>query len=147
MTTEAKKKYTFQTIVVPSEMRNEFTFVREDLMTSDKQLALAMWNIVMRDPGALAHEVAGLKEVAAQLKQISKISKGEAEGAVPKAAKVKKVIAKKEPKPKKEKPAPKATKEKVVKAPKTVMFEGREEPEVFAGIDDDDFEPMIVNGL
>lgn len=147
MTTEnTKKKYAFQTIVVPAEMRSEFTFVREDLQTSDKQLALAMWNLVMRDPSALALEVANLKEIAAQLKQVTKITTGEVEGAVPKAARTKKAVAKKAPKKEK---VVKEKKEKAPKAPKkTVMFEGREEPEMFIGVEDDDDMPcMVVNGL
>lgn len=111
-TTEAKKKYSFQTVVVPAEVRSEFTTVREEMGTSDKQLALAMWNIVMRDRAALEKEVAELKAVAAHLKEISKISKSEAPTAMAKAAKGKKV-AKKEVKPKKEKPA-----KKNAKAPK-----------------------------
>jgi hypothetical protein len=147
MTTEnTKKKYTFQTIVVPAWMRAEFTLVREDLQATDKQLALAMWNLVMRDPAALALEVANLKELAAQLKQVAKITTGEAEGTVPKAARSKKAVAKKAPKKEK---VVKEKKEKAPKAPKkTVMFEGREESEEFAGVDDDgDFQPLIVNGL
>jgi hypothetical protein len=145
MTTAPKKKYAFQTIVVPAEVRAEFTIVREDLMTTDKMLSQALWNIAMRDMGAVAHEVQGLKEIAAQLKEISNISKGEAEGVISKAAKVKKALAKKEPKPKKEKPAAKVKKEK---APKTVKFEGKEEPEYFVGEDDSQEIPcLVVNGL
>lgn len=135
----ATKKYSFVTIVAPAEVRAEFTHVREDLMTSDKQLMQALWNLAMRDMDAVREEIFNLKSVAAQLKQISKISKGEAEGAVPKAAKVKKALAKKEPKPKKEKPAPKA---------KSVKFEGKEEPEMFVGEDDsEEMGCLVVNGL
>lgn len=143
--TTAPKKYTFQTIVVPAQVRAEFTMVREDLMTTDKMLSQALWNIATADMGALEHELDGLKEVALNLKQITDISKGEAPGVTSKAAKTKQVLAKKEPKPKKEKPAPKAKKEKAPK--KTVKFEGRDEPEMFVGEGDDDFQPLIVNGL
>jgi len=143
----ATKKYSFVTIVAPSEVRAEFTHVREDMMTTDKQLMQALWNIAMRDMGAVAHEVQGLKEIAAQLKEISNISKGEAEGVISKAAKVKKALAKKEPKPKKEKPAAKVKKEKAPKT-STVKFEGREEPEEFIGEDDSQEIPcLVVNGL
>ena len=146
MTTAPKKKYAFQTIVVPAEVRAEFTIVREDLMTSDKMLSQALWNIALRDMDAVREEIFNLKSIASQLKEISKISKGEVEGPVSKAAKVKKALAKKEPKPKKEKPAAKVKKEKAPK--KTVKFEGREEPEMFVGVDDDgDFQCMVVNGL
>lgn len=141
----ATKKYSFVTIVAPTEVRAEFTHVREDLLTTDKQLMQALWNIALRDMDAVRAEIFNLKTVAAQLKEISKISKGEAEGAVPKAAKVKKALAKKEPKPKKEKPVAKVKKEKVAK---TVKFEGKEEPEMFVGVEDDgDFQTLVVNGL
>jgi hypothetical protein len=144
MTTAPKKKYAFQTIVVPAEVRAEFTIVREDLMTSDKMLSQALWNIALRDMDAVREEIFNLKSVASQLKEISKISKGEVEGPVSKAAKVKKALAKKEPKPKKEKPAAKVKKEKVTK---TVKFEGKEEPEMFVGVEDDDMGCLVVNGL
>ena len=91
MTTAPKKKYSFQTIVVPTEVRAEFTIVREDLMTSDKMLSQALWNIAMRDADAVRREVSDLKEVAAQLKVVGQITRGEVEGAVPKAAKPKRV--------------------------------------------------------
>lgn len=142
---ETKSRYKFVTIVCPEQVRAEFTHVREDMMTTDKMLSQALWNIAMRDMSAVAHEVQGLKEIAAQLKEISKISKGEAEGVISKAAKVKKALAKKELKPKKEKPAAKVKKEKAPK--KTVKFEGREEPEMFVGVEDDDMGCLIVNGL
>ena len=131
-------KYKFVTIVAPEQVRAEFTIAREDLMSTDKQLMQALWNIAMRDMDAVREEIFNLKSIAAQLKEISKISKGEAEGAVPKAAKVKKALAKKEPKPKKEKVAP---------AKKSVKFEGKEEPEMFVGEADEDMPCLVVNGL
>ena len=140
------KKYSFVTIVAPTEVRAEFTQVRNELKATDKMLMQALWNIAMRDMGAVAHEVEGLKEVASQLKEITKISQGDAAGVVPKAAKVKKALAKKEPKIKKE---PKAKKEKSQKKSdaKLVTFEGREEPEMFVGVEDDDMACLVVNGL
>jgi hypothetical protein len=89
--TTAPKKYSFQTIVVPAQVRVEFTHVREDLMTTDKMLSQALWNIAMRDADAVRQEVSDLKEVAAQLKVVGQITRGEVEGAVPKAAKLKRV--------------------------------------------------------
>ncbi len=131
-------KYTFKTIVAPESVRAEFTHVREDLMTSDKQLMQALWNIALRDMDAVREEIFNLKSTAAHLKQITKISKGEAEGVVTKAAKVSKALAKKEPKPKKE---------KAVKAPKKpVKFEGKEEPEMFVGEADDDMACLVIDG-
>lgn len=94
MSTAPKKKYSFQTIVAPEQVRVEFTHVREDLMTTDKQLMQALWNIAMRDRDAVRDEVSDLKEVAAKLKEVGKIIRGEVEGAVPKAAKPKKVPGK-----------------------------------------------------
>lgn len=141
----ATKKYSFVTIVAPSEVRSEFTIVREDLMTTDKQLMQALWNIAQRDMDAVREEIFNLKTVASHLKAITKISKGEAES-VTKAAKPKAV---KEPKKAKE-PKIKVAKEpkaKKAKEVKTVMFEGREEPEIFVGLEDDDMPCMIVNGL
>lgn len=143
-TAPKKSKYSFVTIVAPAEVRAEFTHVREDLLTTDKQLMQALWNIALRDMDAVREEIFNLKSVASQLKEISKISKGEVEGPVSRAAKVKKALAKKEPKPKKEKPAAKVKKEKVTK---TVMFEGREEPEMFVGVEDDDIPTLVVIGL
>jgi len=138
-------KYKFVTIVAPENVRAEFTEIRKQLKTTDKQLMQAMFNLATADMGALAHELDGLKELALNLKQITNISKGEAPGVTSKAAKTKQVLAKKEPKPKKEKPAPKAKKEKAPK--KTIKFEGCDEPEMFVGEGDDDFQPLIVNGL
>jgi len=131
------KKYSFVTIVAPTEVRAEFTHVRQDLMTTDKQLMQALWNIALGDMDAVREEIFNLKCVASNLKQIEKISKGEAEGVVAKAAKVNKALAKKAPKPiKKEKPA------------KSVSFEGMEEPEIFVGEDDSqDLPCLVVNGL
>lgn len=94
MTTAPKKKYSFQTIVVPAQVRVEFTHVREDLMATDKMLSQALWNIAMRDADAVRQEVSDLKEVAAKLKEVGKITRGEVEGAVPAAAKLKKVPVK-----------------------------------------------------
>lgn len=111
-TTETKKKYAFQTIVVPSEVRQEFTTLREELNSSDKQLSLAMWNIVMRNPEMLQEEVQNLKELAAHLKEVTKISKSEVPNPVAKAAKGKKTAAKKEVKPKKAAAKKTATKKK-----------------------------------
>jgi hypothetical protein len=141
-------KYKFVTIVAPEIVRSEFTHVREDLMSSDKQLMQALWNIALRDMDAVRAEVSALKVAAVELKLASKASKETTEivsadnvVVMLKQIKAAKPKAKAEPKPKKE---PKAKKEKAVK---TVMFEGREEPEVFVGLEDDDMPCMIVNGL
>lgn len=131
-------KSKFVTIVAPEQVRSEFTHVREDLMTTDKQLMQALWNIAMRASDAIRQEVLELKMVADQLREVGKITRGEVAGAVPLAAKIKKTAVKKEATVKKEaKPVKK----------KVVMFEGKEEPETFVGEDDDDMGCLVVNGL
>lgn len=136
-------KSKFVTIVAPEQVRSEFTHVREDLMTTDKQLMQALWNVAMRASDALRQEVADLKAVADHLKTVGKITRGDMsapshccteEAAVPAAAKakVKKATVKKEAKPKPVK--------------KVVMFEGKEEPETFVGEDDDDMGCLVIDG-
>ena len=128
-------KYKFVIIVAPENVRAEFTEIRKTLKTTDKQLMQAMFNLATADMGALEHELDGLREVALNLKQISDISKGEKPGVTSKAAKAKRVVAKKETKPKKEKPV------------KTVSFEGKDEPEMFVGEEEDDTPCLVINGL
>ena len=137
------KKYAFVTIVAPEAVRAEFTQLRNELKTTDKQLMQALWNLAQSNAGAVAHEVEGLKEVAAQLKHIKAITVGD-EPKVAIAAKAKKAPAKKEVIAKE--PAKKAPAKK--KAPKkTVKFEGKEEPEIFVGEEDCDMPCMVVDGL
>lgn len=132
------KKYAFVTIVAPEAVRAEFTQLRNELKTTDKQLMQALWNIAQSDLGAVAHELEGLKEVAAQLKHIKAVTVGD-EPKVAIAAKAKKAPAKKEV----------VAKEPVKKkAPKkTVSFEGKEESEIFVGEEDCDMPCMVVDGL
>jgi hypothetical protein len=132
------KKYAFVTIVAPEAVRAEFTQLRNELKTTDKQLMQALWNIAQSDLGAVAHELEGLKEVAMQLKHIKAITVGD-EPKVAIAAKAKKAPAKKEVIAKE--PAKK-------KAPKkSVKFEGKDEPEIFVGEEDCDMPCMVVDGL
>ena len=135
-------KSKFVTIVAPEQVRSEFTHVREDLMTTDKQLMQALWNVAMRASDALRQEVADLKAVADHLKTVGKITRGDMsapshccveEMSLAAKAKVKKTAAKKEAKPKPVK--------------KVVMFEGKEESEEFVGEDDNDMGCLVVNGL
>ena len=140
-------KSKFVTIVAPEQVRSEFTHVREDLMTTDKQLMQALWNVAMRASDAIRQEVADLKAVAAHLKAVGKITRGDMsapshccteEMSLAAKAKVKKTAAKKEATVKKE------AKPKPVK--KVVMFEGKEEPETFVGEDDDDMGCLVIDG-
>ena len=50
-------KYTFVTIVAPPEVRANFTYLRDSLGSSDKQLMQAFWNICTRDVEAIGAEV------------------------------------------------------------------------------------------
>ena len=129
-------KYTFKTIVAPDAVRNEFTALRDSLKSSDKELMQAFWNLGIDCIDRLKREVEMLQASAAA----ERLEKQEIKlAAKPKAAKPAKKVAvkaKKEPKAKKE-----------AKTAAKVMFEGREEVEVFVGLDDDDFETVVVNGV
>jgi len=127
-------KSKFVTIVAPEQVRSEFTYVRQDLMTTDKQLMQALWNVAMKYTDDLRQEVVELKMVAEHLKEVGKITRGEIVEALPAAAKakVKKTAVKKEAKPKPVK--------------KVVVFEGKEEPETFVGEDDDDMGCLVIDG-
>jgi len=137
-------KSKFVTIVAPENVRSEFTYVRQDLKTTDKQLMQALWNIAMNHTDELRQEVVELKMVAEHLKEVAKITRGDLTApshcsteetiALPAAAKakVKKTAVKKEAKPKPVK--------------KVVVFEGKEEPETFVGEDDDDMGCLVVDG-
>ena len=129
-------KYTFKTIVAPDAVRNEFTALRDSLKSSDKELMQAFWNLGIDCIDRLKREVEMLQASAAA----ERLEKQEIKlAAKPKSAKPAKktaVKAKKEPKAKKE-----------TKPSSKVMFEGREEVEVFVGLDDDDFETVVVNGV
>ena len=87
-------KYTFKTIVAPEAVRNDFTALRDQLGSSDKELVQALWNIGIDRLEDLKREVEALQGSAALARA---------------AAKEVKIAAKqkdKTPKPKKEK-APK----------------------------------------
>jgi len=115
--------YKFVTIVAPEAVRAEFTDIRKQLKTTDKQLMQAMFNLATADMGALAHELEGLKEIALNLKEIKDISQGEKPSPVAKAAKPR-VYKSKRPK-----------EEEVVE---TIVYDGVEEEEV---------DCVVVNGL
>jgi hypothetical protein len=130
-------KYAFKTIVSPEAVRNEFTALRDSLNSSDKELMQAFWNLGIDRLDDIKREVSMLQASAATKLIEKRELKLAAKPKVSKPAKEPK--AKKEPKPAKE---PKAKK---VQA--KVMFEGREEPEIFTGVDDDgDLSCLIVDG-
>jgi hypothetical protein len=120
-------KYKFQTIVATPEIRTQFTELREQLGTSDKQLMTAIWNLI--DIQAVTADVERLKgEVA-----IARAEKKELKAA-----------AKRKEKPVKEKKAAKKAAKKAgssnksTKAPKVSVVENDE--------NDDDFQTVVVDG-
>jgi len=114
---ETKTKYTFQTVVVTPEVRQEFTTLREELNSSDKQLSLAMWNIVMRNPELLKEEVENIKaSIQAERSEVREM-KAAAKKAPKAAKKAPKAAGKKSPKA----AAKKNAKVRKAKAPKVDM--------------------------
>ena len=131
-------KYAFKTIVAPEAVRNEFTALRDSLKSSDKELMQAFWNLGIDCIDRLKREVEMLQASAAA----ERLEKKELKlAAKPKAAKPAKKAAVKA-----KKTATKKAK-KEAKPSAKVMFEGREEPEIFVGLDDDDdVQTLIVDG-
>jgi len=129
-------KYAFKTIVAPEAVRNEFTALRDSLNSSDKELMQAFWNLGIDRLEDIKREVEMLQASAAagrlEKKELKLAAKPKAAKAV-KPAKAKKVATKKA--------------KKEAKPSAKVMFEGREEVEVFVGLDDDDFQTVVVNGV
>jgi (p)ppGpp synthase/HD superfamily hydrolase len=101
-------KYTFKTIVAPEAVRAEFTALRDQLNSSDKELMQAFWNIGLDRLDDLKKEVEMLQASAAQVRSAMRAEKQEMKA----AAKLK------EKAPKKEKKADKVTKVAAKKAPK-----------------------------
>jgi len=129
-------KYAFKTIVAPEAVRNEFTALRDSLNSSDKELMQAFWNLGIDRLEDIKREVEMLQASAAA----GRLEKKELKlAAKPKAAKVVKPAKAKKVATKKAK--------KEAKPSAKVMFEGREEVEVFVGLDDDDFQTVVVNGV
>jgi uncharacterized protein YhaN len=111
-----KNRYTFKTVVAPEAVRADFTALRDQLGSSDKELMQALWNIgidhledlkkeveAQQESAALARAAA--KEVKAAAKQKDKAPKAKKEKA-PKVETDKPTVAKRVRKPKAEKVAP-----------------------------------------
>ena len=107
-------KYTFKTVVATEAVRADFTALRDQLGSSDKELMQALWNIGIDHLDALKAEVeaqqesaalarAAAKEVKAAAKQKDKAPKKEK---APKVETDKPTVAKRIRKPKAEKVAP-----------------------------------------
>ena len=124
-------KYAFKTIVATEQIRAEFTALRDELSSSDKQLMLALWNLKNKE--ALIEEVVRLQEQEV----LDRKSKQEIKMAAKRAAKPEG----KRGRPKKEKTenvANKANRTKVAKEQVSkVSFEE----------DDDGFETVVVDGV
>jgi peptidoglycan hydrolase CwlO-like protein len=124
-------KYTFKTIVAPEAVRAEFTALRDQLNSSDKELMQAFWNIGLDRLDDLKKEVEMLQASAAQVRSAMRAEKQEMKA----AAKLK------EKAPKKEKKADKVTKVAAKKAPK------KKAVKVTKVVDDgdDDLECVVVD--
>lgn len=130
METKTTVRYAFKTIVATEQIRAEFTALRDELNSSDKQLMLALWNLKNKE--ALIAEVVRLQEQEV----LDRKSKQEIKMAAKRAAKP----AGKRGRPKKEKIEQVAKKAKRTKAAKeqvsNVSFE-----------DEDSFETLVVDGV
>jgi FKBP-type peptidyl-prolyl cis-trans isomerase len=106
-------KYTFKTIVAPEAVRAEFTALRDQLNSSDKELMQAFWNIGVDRLDDIKKEVEMLQASTAQARaekqEIKAAAKLKKAPKAKKEKKVTKVAAKKAPKKKAEK-ASKVTK-------------------------------------
>lgn len=70
-------KYTFKTIVAPEAVRAEFTALRDQLNSSDKELMQAFWNLGIDRIEDIKNEVAMLQAQSAQ----DRVSKKEVKAA------------------------------------------------------------------
>ena len=121
-------KYTFKTIVAPEAVRAEFTALRDQLNSSDKELMQAFWNIAVDRLDDIKREVEMLQASSAQARAEKQEIKA--------AAKLKE----KAPKAKKEK---KVTKVAAKKAPKKKAVKADKVTKVVDG--DDDIETVVVD--
>jgi hypothetical protein len=125
----------FKTIVATENIRAEFTILRNQLKSSDKELMQAFWNIGVDRLEDVKAEVARLQESV----QKEKLNEKELKAAARKAAKPQK--AKKEPKVK-----------KVKKEPKVRKLTKEQEHQILGGVEtvihsDDGEETLVVCGL
>jgi hypothetical protein len=97
-------KYTFKTIVAPEAVRAEFTALRDQLNSSDKELMQAFWNIAIDRLDDIKKEVEMLQASTAQARaekqEIKAAAKLKKAPKAKKEKKVTKVAAKKAPKKK-----------------------------------------------
>ena len=113
MQNKTANRYTFKTIVAPEAVRAEFTALRDQLNSSDKELMQAFWNIAIDRLDDIKREVEMLQAESAQARaekqEIKAAAKLKKAPKAKKEKKVTKVAAKKAPKKKAEK-ASKVTK-------------------------------------
>jgi len=125
-------KYTFKTIVAPEAVRAEFTALRDDLKSSDKELMQAFWNLGLDRLEDIKREVEMLKSEASSVRS----ERQEMKAAAKRVAKPEKV--KKAAKPEKVKKAAKLAKpKKAAKEPK-IDVSGFEV--VYSAADEEGFE-------
>lgn len=123
-------KYTFKTIVAPEAVRAEFTQLRDQLNSSDKELMQAFWNLGVDRLDDIKKEVEMLQAATAKARAEKQEIKA--------AAKLKKA-----PKAKKEK---KVTKVAAKKAPKKKAVKAEKASKVTKVVDDDgDLECVVVD--
>ena len=93
--TAKQTSYKFQTIVSSPEIRAEFTQMRNELSSSDKELMRAIWKVVTDNVQsvvnaleAIRYEQADEKPASTVAKKVAKKTKAKAEKPEPKAKKI-----------------------------------------------------------
>jgi DNA replication initiation complex subunit (GINS family) len=124
--TNIMSQYKFQTIVATAEIRAQFTQMRNELDSSDKELMSAVWQVVTGNVQGVVDALEAIRAEKAAEKTATKESK--------KALAAKKASKKPAKKAKAEKPEPKAKK----------MKGGRPVKDVVRMIESADDEPPIT---
>ena len=122
-------KYTFQTIVAPAAVREEFTQLRNQLNSSDKELMQAFWNLGIDRLDDIKREVEMLQASNAK----ARLEKREL-----------KIAAKRKEKEQRD-TQKKAKKEKAPAAPKKKATKKKEQVSVVVD-DEDDIQTVVVDG-
>lgn len=123
---ENKTRYTFKTIVAPGAVRAEFSALRDQLNSSDKELMQAFWNIGIDRLDDIKREVEMLQTQAKAEREEQREVKKAAKAAT--RVKAEPSPTKKASAPKKTKPAVTAKPAKKAKAKTTVIEDGDDTP-------------------
>jgi peptidoglycan hydrolase CwlO-like protein len=123
------KRYTFQTIVSPAAVREDFTTLRNQLNSSDKELMQAFWNLGIDRLDDIKREVEMLQASNAKARNEKKELK---------------IAAKRKEKELRDS----LKKEKTPAAPKKKATKKKEQVSVVTVVDEDDQEPptLVVDG-